>query len=409
MKETDTLVEQDRRTQLSPATKKVQESLEKLSLWCEQEGYKGYDPYDGLNSSLFRSMPGLSKSRLARLAWIQAFKKSPLNLRRLTGVKKDYNPKALGLFLSGYCRLYLIDRKEEHLEKIRFFVGKLKELQNTSWSGPCWGYNFDWQARAFFQPKDTPTVVATTFIACALLDAFEITKEDHLVDMARKACDFVLKDLNRTYDGNGDFAFSYSPLDKSVVYNASLLGSRLLANVYNYTREEELYKAAASSVRFCCNCQNKDGSWSYGQQDFHKWIDNFHTGYNLECIAEFSKFTGDKTFDCNLQNGLNYYLTTFFTPEGVPRYYNNSLYPIDVHCSAQLMATLAKAANFEDHIVLAENVLNWTIDKMQSGKGYFYYQINRHFSSRIPFMRWAQAWMFYALSIYLFQVNEIRH
>ncbi|HEX2976768.1 MAG TPA: delta-aminolevulinic acid dehydratase, partial [Bacteroidales bacterium] len=333
---------------------------------------------------------------------------SPLNFRALTGVKKEYNPKALGLFLSGYCRLYLLERNPRHLEKIKFFCEKLAELRNKGWSGACWGYNFDWQARAFYQPRDTPTVVATTFIGCALLDAFEITKEDYLVEMARSSCDFILKDLNRTYDENGDFAFSYSPLDKTVVFNASLLGSRLLANVYNYTRENELYDAAVRSVRFCCRYQNEDGSWSYGTQDFHKWIDNFHTGYNLECLAEFSRFTGDRTFDCNLQNGLGYYLSTFFTPEGIPKYYNNSLYPIDVHCTAQLIATISKAADFKRNLKLIDKVLGWTIDNMQSDKGYFYYQINRFFSSRIPYMRWAQAWMFYAMSIYSVQVKDLK-
>jgi rhamnogalacturonyl hydrolase YesR len=392
----------------SPVCDKVKHSLAMLAEWCESEGYKGYDPYDGLNSSLFRTVPFLAGNRLARLAWIQAFKRSPVNLRALTGVKKEYNPKALGLFLSGYCNLYLVERKEEHLEKIRFFSGKLKELQNRSWSGSCWGYNFDWQARAFFQPKNTPTVVATAFIGCALLDAFEVTKDDSLVEMAKSACDFILKDLNRTYDDKGDFAFSYSPLDKTVVFNASLLGSRLLSNVYNYTREEHLAEAAASSARFCCRYQREDGSWSYGTQDFHKWVDNFHTGYNLECLADYSRFTGDRSFDCNMQNGFRYYVDTFFTPEGIPKYYNNSLYPIDIHCSAQLIATLAKVTVFKDHVQLAENVLDWTIDNMQSDKGYFYYQKNRYFTSRIPFMRWAQAWMFYAFSIYLFQVSEIK-
>jgi rhamnogalacturonyl hydrolase YesR len=226
--------------------------------------------------------------------------------------------------------------------------------------------------------------------------------------MAKSACDFILKDLNRTYDEKGDFAFSYSPLDKTVVFNASLLGSRLLSNVYNYTREEHLAEAAASSARFCCRYQREDGSWSYGTQDFHKWVDNFHTGYNLECLADYSRFTGDRSFDCNMQNGFRYYVDTFFTPEGIPKYYNNSLYPIDIHCSAQLIATLAKVTVFKDHVQLAENVLDWTIDNMQSDKGYFYYQKNRYFTSRIPFMRWAQAWMFYAFSIYLFQVSEIK-
>jgi rhamnogalacturonyl hydrolase YesR len=387
-------------------TNKVQESFEKLSMYCEREGYKGFDPYDGLNSRLFRSLPIISKSRLARLVWIQAFKRSPFNLRGLTGVRKEYNPKALGLFLSGYSNLYKQTSEDKYLQKIHFFTNKLASLRNTEWSGSCWGYNFDWQARAFFQPRNTPTVVATTFIACALLDAYEITKEVHLLQMARSACDFVLKDLNRTYDSSGNFAFSYSPLDKSIVYNASLLGSRLLARVYSHTGENELFVSAGKSVKYCCDNQNPDGSWSYGKQHFHHWIDNFHTGYNLECISDYARFTGDQSYKENLKKGLKYYLDTFFSAEGIPGYYNNSVYPIDIHSSAQLIITLVKTGSFDENKALVDKVINWTIDNMQSDKGYFYYQVNKYFSSRIPYMRWAQAWMFFSMSLYLYHASK---
>lgn len=387
-------------------TEKIQSAFYKLADYCEKEGYKGYDPYDGLNSTLFRSIPFLAKNRLARLLWIQTFKRLPLNLRPVTGVSKEYNPKALGLFLSGYCILFKRTSKEEYLKKIHFFSDKLLELQNKDWSGACWGYNFDWQARAFFQPENTPTVVATTFIGSALLDAYEITGNEKLIKTARSACDFILKDLNRTFDENDNFAFSYSPLDQSVVFNATLLGSRLLARVYSFTNENQLSEAAEKSVNFCCDNQQSDGSWTYGKLHFHKWIDNFHTGYNLECIADFIKFTGNISFKENLEAGFSYYINTFFTPEGIPRYYNNSLYPIDIHSSAQLIITLSKLDKFQEYRNLADKVINWTINNMQSENGYFYYQINKYFSSTIPYMRWAQAWMFYALSEYLFQIDR---
>src|SRR5690606_35295186 len=124
--------------------------------------------------------------------------------------------------------------------------------------------NFDWQSRAFFQPKDTPTIVGSTFNASALLDAYDITKREDMLTTARSACDFILKDLNRTYDEKGNFSFSYSPLDKSVVYNASLLGSRILARVYSYTGEKILIEEAQKSVAYCCGFQRDDGSWGYG-------------------------------------------------------------------------------------------------------------------------------------------------
>lgn len=388
--------------------RKVEESLEKLLAWCEREEYRGYDPYDGLNSSLFRSIPFLSGNRLARLAWIQAFKRNPFNLRSIAGVKKEYNPKALGLFLSGFCNLYNIENDSRHIDKIRFFADTVLSLKSEGWSGTCWGYNFDWQARAFFQPKHTPTVVATTFIGCALLDAYEITGDHRFLANARSACDFIMNDLNRTHDIKGDFAFSYSPLDHSVVYNASLLGSRLLSRVYSHTAENVLAETARKSVRFCCDNQNDDGSWSYGKQHFHGWIDNFHTGYNIECLADYARFTGDHTFDVNLEKGLEYYTSIFFTPEGMPKYYNNKLYPIDIHSSAQLIITLFKTRRLGAKSELAERVLNWTIDNMQSEKGYFYFQLNGFLSSRIAYMRWAQAWMFYSLSVWLLHEATIK-
>ena len=273
------------------AAKKIQNAFEALKGYCEGEDFKGYDPYDGLNSPLFQSIKPLAKSRFARLAWIQFFKRSPLNLRNLAGINKDYNPKALGLFLSSYCNLYKVEQKSEYLDKIHFFSSRLLELRNMEYSNSCWGYNFDWQARAFFQPKNIPTIVASTFIASALLDAYEITADQILLKTARSTCDFILKDLNRNFDDKGNFAFSYSPLDKSIVFNASLLGSRILSRVYSFTGEVELIEEAKRSVAFCCDHQRIDGSWGYGTYSFHQWVDNFHTAYNLECIAEYAKYS----------------------------------------------------------------------------------------------------------------------
>lgn len=381
--------------------KEIVTSFNLLKNYCEQEAFKGYDPYDGLNSKLFRAIPAVSKNRYARLLWIQTFKRSPVNLRAITGVKKEYNPKALGLFLSGYCNLYQTKPDQKYLDKIYFFAARLLELQNTQWSGACWGYNFDWQARAFFQPKNTPTVVASVFIASAFLDAYEITKDEALLKTARSTCNFILKDLNRTADAKGNFAFSYSPLDTSVVFNASLLGSRLLARVYSFTKEKELIDEAKKSVEFCCSFQKPEGCWSYGTLPFHQWIDNFHTGYNLECIADYMKYSGDELYKNNVAKGFEYYINTFFTEEGIAKYYNNAVYPVDIHAPAQMIITLAKLDKFKAYKNVADKVMEWTIKNMQSPQGYFYYQVNKYFSSKISYMRWAQAWMFYALSTYI--------
>lgn len=385
---------------------KVLASFNALKNYCEQEGFKGYDPYDGLNSKVFQIIPFLKENRIARLFWIQLFKKSFLNLRPIFLVEKEYNPKGLGLFLSGYCNLYSIEQKGEYLSKIKFLAEKILSLQSKGWSGACWGYNFDWQARAFFQPKNYPTVVVSAFIGYALLDAYDILKDEKLLITARSVCDFILKDINRTYDKDGNFAFSYSPSDKTQVFNASLLGSRMLARVYSYTKEDHLIQEAKKSVSFCCKYQRQDGSWTYSTLPFHQWIDNFHTGYNLECISEYQKYSGDVSLKSNIENGLYYYLNTFFTTDGIPKYFNDKIYPIDIHASAQLVVTLYRLNVLKKNLSLVNKVLGWTIDNMQDVDGYFYYQKGKYNTSRIPYMRWAQSWMFFSLSFYLKEIAK---
>lgn len=381
---------------------KVQESFNKLSAYCNAQEFKGYDPYDGLTSRFYQSLFFIRKNHYARLIWIQLFKRSPFNLRPIFGIKKEYNPKALGLFLSGYCALYRTNAKDEYLEKIHFFVNKILAVSVKGYSGECWGYNFDWESRAFFLPKHTPTIVVSSYVANALLDAFEVLSDEKLLQAARSTCDFILKDLNRIYDDSDNFIFSYSKFDNSAVFNASLLGSKLLARVYSLTGEHYLLEEARKSVVYVCNAQKEDGSWTYGNLTFHQWIDSFHTGFNLECIADFIKYSDDLTFNVFLERGFNYYINTFFTSEGVAKYYNNSTYPIDIHAPAQLIITVCKLGKFNINRGLIDKVLNWTIMNMQSGKGFFYYQVRKYFRIKISYMRWSQAWMFYAMSNYLF-------
>jgi len=383
-------------------SREVTNVFDQLKLFVESEEYAGWDPFDGLNSEVFKKLP-IKSSRYFRLAWLQAFKISPINLRPLLRVPKQHNNKGLGLFLSGYCNLY---KDGNYDDVIKNLITLLKDNVSKGYSGACWGYNFDWQARAFFQPKNTPTVVATSFIANALLDVYEITGNDELVVLARSACDFVLNDLYKTFDSENNYCFSYSPLDKTSVFNASLLGSRLLSRVSSYTNEDKLLESAYKSVKYTVNYQKDDGSWPYGTLPFHQWIDNFHTGYNLECLSEYQKYSGDYSLSENIQKGLEYYLSTFFTNEGIPKYYNNSVYPIDVHAPAQLIVTLYRMKSLRSNKDLIDRVINWTFDNMWDDRGFFYYQKRSSWTSKIPYMRWAQAWMFYGLSYYIKEFSK---
>lgn len=384
-----------------------------LRSYCESQHFKGWDPYDGLNSKVFQAIPFLKKSALCRLVVIQGFKRCPINLRPLALVPKEYNAKGIGLFLQGYCNLYRVIKANPDLVQILgssdVVLGRISELadllislQSKGYSGACWGYNFDWQARRLFLfPKYTPTVVATNFCATALMDAYEVTKEQRYLDVALSAAEFVMNDLHRA-ECNGGFLFSYSPLQgNDTVFNASLLGSKLLAYCYHYTENEAYKNAAWSSVQACCRAQAEDGSWVYGMLPVQSWIDSFHTGYNLDGLIAYQEQTGDDSFRENIERGFDFYIRNFFEQDGCPKYYHNQKYPIDIHCPGQLFVTLYRLGKFDQYRELAEKVLQWTIRNMQDKKGYFYYQLKPGMSSKIPYMRWSNAFMFNALSYYI--------
>lgn len=390
------------------------QSFIKLKDYCEAEGFKGWDPYDGLNSRIFQALPFFKHSALCRLVMIQGFKRCPVNIRRLALVPKEYNSKGIGLFLQGYCNLYnavclnpalgeKLGDKTTLKTQITWLADLLISLQSKgNYSGACWGYNFDWQARRLFLfPKFTPTVVATNFCTTALMSAFEITKNQKYLDVALSSAEFVLKNLHRTPYNDG-FLFSYSPLKgNDTVFNASLLGSRLLSFCYHYTGNESYKTAARQSVLACCNAQKADGSWVYGMLPVQSWIDSFHTGYNLDGLIAYEELTGDTSFHENIEKGFDFYIKNFFESDGCPKYYHDKKYPIDIHCPGQLLVTLARLHKFNDYKQLADKVLKWTIENMQDKKGYFYYQLKQGINTRIPYMRWSNAFMFNALSYYI--------
>lgn len=385
---------------------KIIASFLELKSYCESQNYKGWDPYDGLNSKVFQALP-LKHWDLARLAWIQGFKRSPINFRKLFLVPKQHNSKGVALFLLGYCKLYKaaekgdesFGSKAEILKQIKSITSLLLSLKSKGFSGVCWGYNFDWQARRLFLfKKNTPTVVATAFCVEALLESYEITKDRTVLEETLTAANFVINDLSRTPHKDG-FLFSYSVIDgNNTVINASLLGAKILGLIYKYNNNEDYLNLAKKAILAACQLQEEDGSWIYGLLPIQSWKDSFHTGFNLDAIYSYQESTGDLSFNAYIEKGMQYYVDNFFEEDGTPKYYHDRTYPIDIHCPAQIIVTASKLKRFKDNQVLLSKVLTWTITNMQDKKGYFYYQIKKGMSSKISYMRWSNAFMFNAMA-----------
>jgi hypothetical protein len=371
------------------------------NLWnyCRSHDFAGYDPYDGLNSRLFQSTP-FRKSRFARLGWTQFFKRSPVNFRKLVGVPRERNAKGIALFVLAALAEYRRTRTKEAEIEARELLDDLIGMSLKGFKGACWGYNFDWQSRSFFAPKGTPTIVPTACAARALYEAAEVIDEPAYLPYARTVCDFILNDLNRTEETNDEICFSYSPLDHTRVFNASLMAAEVLGTVGGLLREESLCDMALRAARYVIRRQQADGSWTYGGDGHQTWSDNFHTAFIVSSLSRLVERCGAREeLESALTRGLEFWKERFFLTNGWPKYFPDRLYPADVHSAAAAIVTLVDLrGRFPATLELAEQIAVWTIENLRSPHGYFHYQRKRFYTNRIEYMRWSQAWMSYALA-----------
>ena len=359
--------------------------------------YAGYDPFDGLNSAVFSIVPQL-KEGLFGLVWIQAHKRSLINLRPMMGVAKGRNPKGIGLFVLGFLEDYQRTGEARYLaEAVELAEWLLSHPSaQAEWQHACWGYHFDWNARAFFVPKGKPNVITTCYVARALWALSEASGDPKYAEVARDATRFIYKHL---YNSAQKF-FAYIPGETAFVHNANLWGAAVVARGGWELSDQAMLDAAKAACENTISHQAVDGSWAYGTLSHHGFIDGFHTGYNLEALAIAQKHIAPGSFQSAIDAGLAYYRVHFFEKDGLPKYYHNSPWPIDMHSTAQAVLTLLKLGSSDDQ-ALVERVLNWSIEHMYDSKrGSFYYQKHRFFTNKIPYMRWTQAWMYYALAYY---------
>ncbi|HYG10712.1 MAG TPA: hypothetical protein VD835_12235, partial [Pyrinomonadaceae bacterium] len=127
----------------------IEAAYEKLGAWCRAREWAGHDPFDGLNSRVFRATP-LRRSRVARLAWTQAFKRAPFSLRTPALVPAGRNAKGTALFaLAALSRFRALAGEDAAEREARGLLDELLSARLEGGSGAAWGYNFDWQGRAF--------------------------------------------------------------------------------------------------------------------------------------------------------------------------------------------------------------------------------------------------------------------
>jgi glycosyltransferase involved in cell wall biosynthesis len=381
---------------------RVINSINSLDKWLQFNKYKGYEPYDGLSSYL---RPLTIGNCFAERVLEQVVLRCPFHIRSLLGIKQHKHATGMGLLARGYLRLYILRKDIEFKNKAVYCLDWLIGNQSSSYSGYCWGLGYDYASRGGQIPKYVPNVVSTCIIGQAFLDAYEILADKRYLDVAISICVFILKDLPREETRNGS-CISYVPFEQRSIHNSNMLAAAMLARTAKYTDDKAAFDTAQDAVQYTCERQIPNGAWYYGEEPKYKWIDNWHTAYNLDSLKCYLDNTNDKSFEQNLHRGFKFYTDNFFQKSGKPKYYFDHLYLVDIQSASQAIDTLSYFAEYEkSSLQLALKVADWTIRNMQDDSGYFYYRKLRWKNVKVPMVRWGQATMFCALTHLLSKVT----
>ncbi|HPQ42805.1 MAG TPA: hypothetical protein PKZ42_01150 [Syntrophales bacterium] len=377
-------------------------AIEKLDKWIENHDWKAYDPFDGLSSKYTKQLT--LNNPILKIILQQSIRRFPINLRKILAIKPETSSKAMGFFAQGYLHLYQTYHSEIFLDKAIYCLNWLINNPSDGYSGYCWGNHFDYQSRGGRIPKGVPTVVWTGLIGHSFMDAYELTGDEKYLSVVKSISQFIVNDLPRV-QLNDSLCIGYTPQKKdsrlnNAIHNSNMIGASILARLYNETKDSILLNIAAKAVKFTIHYQLEDGGFYYGVARKHHWIDSFHTGYVLEALYNYIKYSRDENYRDNLIKGYGYFINTFFGIDGTPKYYNYKTNPLDIQCASQGIQTLTNLRSLDSRsIEIAKKVASWTITNMQDSSGYFYFRKYPFIINKTPTLHWGQATMLAALAI----------
>lgn len=329
------------------------------------------------------------------------------SVRKVVSSKKRF-PIADAHFIMAYLNLYEHTAKQEYLAEAESLAKELMKSSIPGFSGHCWGYPFDWMTTRGLWTSGVPLITTTGYCFEAFLKLFDVSGNEDYLDIAHSIFLFTLNDLKDTTIEEGVASCSYSPIDDSQIVNANAYRSMVLVQGYERFKNEKALNKARLNLNFILKNQNQDGSWLYAVNDERDaFVDNFHTCFVLKNLVKANSILRDENITAAIQKGFNYYQNNLFDSEGSPlpfaRLSRFNVVKREIYDYAEgITLCLAMQSYNSNAAVIAEKMINDVSSKYQKKDGSFVTRISIfNIPNNVPYLRWPQAQLFYALTNYL--------
>jgi len=393
----------------------VIDALVRTLAYAREHDYTGWDYADGMSSRFLRALP--VESKWLNIAVQESIKRSPVNIRPLALVEQRRNFKGTALFTMANLNAHeLLGRGDQSRETDRGNLSRETERSDVDYRAEadslamwlvenrCRGYSgYCGSHRHVIQELDgrrDPTdadIVSTSFGARALLASNDLNSR--YGEIARTADRFVHEDLAYTgVDEGARIRYATCDGDDYFTHNAIALGARLFLDLHADTGRDDYRGRAESLLDYVVTHQADCGGWRYREppEASHLSMDNHHNGFIVETLQYHADVTGSDRYADALADGVAFYRNTLFESDGAPNWDEDSAYPKDIHAVAQGIIVFTATGD----LAFARRIVDWALENLYAGGGRFYFRRTRFFTRPIVLMRWCEAWMAYALSLY---------
>ncbi|MFC7205367.1 antibiotic ABC transporter permease [Haloferax namakaokahaiae] len=382
----------------TPISKILEQTLE----YSRERDYTGWDYGDGMSSRFLQALP--FDNKWVNLVVQELVKRPPVNVRPLFLVEKRRNFKGTGLFSIANLNFHQYKNAMgeqsdvDYLAESRALADWLIQNRSVGYHGFCGGHKHVLQMLDGKGMPNDPDVVSTSYATKALLRAAPY--DPIYPTIAKTASDFVVQDLNyREVDGGAKINYHLNHPDTYYTINSGALGARLFVDIYDYYHDEADLERATKILDFIADHQADIGGWTYRipASSSHLSMDNHHNGFVLDAFLRYREVTGSDRYDETIDRGMEFFRNALFESDGAPNWDESKAFPRDIHAAATAIQVFTAAGDLE----FAGRVLQWTLENLYAGNGRFYYRKHKYYTVKTTLMRWAQAWMAYAMSEYL--------
>jgi len=386
------------------------DSFNSLYSWVKRERYLGWDPYDGLSGEISRKF---ADKKLLNIVMIQLNLYSPINLRPILKIEKNRANKSSALFSRAYLHMY----KTTKDSNFKIEAGRLlKELANKNLlkgkkQFACSSYYFEYIAPKHRLAPEIPDIICITEAIKSFTLAYETLKKKRYLVNSKRAVTTLIDELLCDDNKQGVVYFKYTPYEEDrIVFDVSALALDSISKFLRHSPDKELIGIGSEVLSSLLKYQANNGTWPFSYyipKNSYYWQIDYHQGFIIDGLVSFLPYVQKRLRQRTLRAiklAVEFYRHKQFNPDGWSYYRYPIKYPINIHNQAQGVITFTKlyhAFNTPKHLDFARKIATWTIKNMQDPTGYFYSHLWPGLTNKIPYMRWAQAWMMLALAILL--------